>query len=179
MLMIVLEVAAVLIIFWFINITISSFIGIPCLPTHRAQARKMIELARIQPGQTVIDLGAGHGRLLFLAAEAGAEAIGYELNPILVLYIKIRALLSRQKKVRVYWRSLYKADVSRADTVFCFLFESYMRQVEEKLFAEMRPGAKIIAYVFSFPNKKFVLKTEGVRVYEVGSEMESKTGAVH
>jgi len=137
------------------------------LPTHRVQARKMIELAAIKPGDTIFDLGAGHGRLLFFAAAAGAIAIGYELNPILVLYIRLRAFLYRQKNVHIHCRSLFTADTKNADTVFCFLFPKYMAKLEDKLFSEMKPGAKIIAYVFPFPHKKHALKTEGVFVYRV------------
>jgi|SRR3989339_1075842 len=153
--------------FIFAVVLISTLIGIPCLPTHRAQARKMIELAAIKPGDMIFDLGAGHGRLLFLAAEAGATAIGYELNPILVLYVRLRAFLYKQKNVQIYCQSLFTADVKNADTVFCFLFPKYMAKLEEKIFSEMKPGAKIIAYVFPFPHKKHVLKTEGVFVYHV------------
>lgn len=147
---------------------VSTFIGIPCLPTHRAQARRMIELSGIGPGDMVIDLGAGHGRLLFLAADRGARAIGYELNPFLVAYIWIKSKIIRTRGVvEIHWRSLFHADVSRADAVFCFLFERHMAALQEKLFREMKAGSRIVAYVFPFRGRAHRLKDQGIFVYDV------------
>jgi len=146
---------------------ISVIIGVPCLPTHHKQALAMLRLAEIKPNQTVIDLGCGHGRLLFLATKTGADVIGYELNPVLVLFVKLRAYFKKRKNIRVYCESLFKADVKNADVVFCFLFPKYMSRLENKLFLEMKPGAKIISYAFPFPNNKHTIKIEGVFVYQV------------
>ncbi len=152
----------------FAIVLISTIIGIPCLPTHRKQARKMIELAEIKPGDKVIDLGAGHGRLLFLAAQKGAHAVGYELNPVLVAWIWIKSqIIKTPGMVEIKMRSLFTADVRSADTVFCFLFPGYMDKLEEKLFSQMKPGTKIVAYVFPFPNKKYTHKEEGCFVYKI------------
>lgn len=136
-------------------VALSGVIGVPCLPTHRKQARKIIELADLSLGQQVIDLGCGHGRLLFLAAKTGAISVGYELNPILVWYIKIRAWFQKQHNLKVYCQSLFDADVSQVDVVFCFLYPTYMKRLQNKLFKEMKPGAKIISYTFPFPEKQY------------------------
>lgn len=151
----------------FVVVALSGLIGVPCLPTHRKQARKIIELANLKPGQKIIDLGCGHGRLLFLAAKTGSESIGYELNPFLVGYIKIRIFLQKQKNIKIYWRSLFTTDISQADIVVCFLYPNYMKKLQDKLFSEMKPGAKIISYTFPFPEKTHLNKTEGIFVYQV------------
>jgi len=154
--------------FLFIIILISTLIGIPCLPTHRKQARLMIELADIHPGDKVVDLGAGHGRLLFLAAAQGAQATGYELNPFLVLYIWLKTKLKKTPgTVRIKWQSLFKAEVGDADAVFCFLFPGYMPKLDAKLFGDMKAGARIITYVFSFSGRVPIIKKEGVSLYKV------------
>jgi len=174
--MFILYTILIILIFPLVVLFVSSLIGIPCLPTHPQQARLMIELVNIKTGDKVVDLGAGHGRLLFLAAQKGAQAIGYELNPILVLWIWIKSKVARYPgKVIIRWQSLFKADVSEADTVFCFLFEGYMKRLEEKLFSQMKPGAKIIAYVFPFPNREYLSKEQGVFLYEIKKLPDTRT----
>ena len=149
----------------------SVLVGVPLVPTHMPQAKRMMELGGVAPGKTIIDLGSGAGRLIFLAAELGATAIGYELNPFLyfwTLYIIWRRGL--HGKVSMRFRSLYKADVSQADVVFAFLFPKPMKMLEPKLLGEMHPGAKIVSYGFSMPGVVPAVKEQGIYVYDVPSK---------
>ncbi len=163
-------------IFVFISL-ISVIAGVPFVPTHRKQAIKMMELAGIQSGMKVIDLGSGAGRLLFLAAKKGATAVGYELNPFLVLWTNLAILAKGLRgKVTVKWQSIYTADVKTADVVCTFLMERPMRQLEEKLWTEMKSGSKIVSYVFSAPHHAYAVKEEGIYVYTIGQETANKGG---
>ena len=54
--------------------------GAPYVATPKPYRRTMTELAAIQPGERVVDLGSGDGSLLKEAARRGATAIGYELS---------------------------------------------------------------------------------------------------
>jgi len=163
-----LEIIVGLLALWFVVILISTLIGVPYLPTHRKQARLMIELADIKPGMKIVDLGSGTGRLLFLAAQKGAHAVGYEINPFLYCWTKIKIALWRKgNQVEVKFQSLYQADLKDVDVVLCFLFPSYMVKLEDKLFSELKSGAKIISYVFSIITRVPVIKKEGVVMYIV------------
>ncbi len=147
---------------------ISVFVGVPFVPTHQKQARHMVELAGITPGMNVIDLGSGAGRLLFLAARAGARTTGYELNPFLYWWTKIEARLKGMSNVvDMKCQSLYDADVSKADVVLAFLFPEPMKRLGPKLFSEMKPGSKIVSYAFAIPNREPRIKEDGIYVYEV------------
>ncbi len=54
--------------------------------------RQMLKLANIQPGELVIDLGTGDGRILFLAArEYDAQTIGVEISPLRSVLIWFKA----------------------------------------------------------------------------------------
>ncbi len=163
-----LEIIAAVLSLMFAVVLISSLIGVPYLPTHRKQARLMIALAEIKPGMKVVDLGSGTGRLLFLAAKQGAQAVGYEINPFLYWWTKLKiAIFLRSGQVEVKFKSLYRADLKDVDVVFCFLLPNYMVKLENKLFTELKPGAKIISYVFSFTNRAAVVKKEGVMMYRI------------
>lgn len=148
---------------------ISAAIGVPFLPTHRKQAIKMIEFANIQPGMTVVDLGSGAGRLMFLAAKKGANVIGYELNPFLVLWTWLMIKIKRLTNVKVKMRSLYEADLKNVDVVLAFLFPEYMKKLEPKLFSEMKPGSTIISYSFSIPHHTPLVQEEGIMVYKISA----------
>jgi len=45
-------------------------------------------MLNLKSGQTLIELGSGDGRVLKEAAAKGVRAIGYEINPVLVIYSK-------------------------------------------------------------------------------------------
>ena len=49
----------------------------PFVTTPKKTVRAMIALAAIRPGEIVMDLGCGDGRLVFAAAKKGAIATGF------------------------------------------------------------------------------------------------------
>jgi DNA modification methylase len=58
--------------------------GAPYVPTLDPQARAALELLDLKPGQTLLELGSGDGKILVVAARAGLHVVGIELNPFLV-----------------------------------------------------------------------------------------------
>jgi cyclopropane fatty-acyl-phospholipid synthase-like methyltransferase len=41
---------------------------VPFVPTSEEVVRRMLQIAKVKPGETVFDLGAGDGRILIIAA---------------------------------------------------------------------------------------------------------------
>src|SRR3990172_3973287 len=54
------------------------------LPTPQALVDKMLDIAKVTPGDFVMDLGSGDGRTVIAAAKRGARALGVEYNPDMV-----------------------------------------------------------------------------------------------
>lgn len=145
---------------------ISAIVGVPFVQTNHRRAELMMKFADLGPGKTMVDLGSGAGRLLFMAADSGANCIGYELNPILYWWTRFLILLRGKKgKVSVYCRSIYQADLSGVDVVTAYLFPGPMNKLADKLFSELKPGAKIVSCAFSIPGHVPVLKENGIFVY--------------
>lgn len=146
---------------------VSVFIGIPCLPTHKKQAKILIDLCDIKSGMKMVDLGSGHGRLVLMAAKKGANVVGYELNPFLVLlsrWLIWKNNLSHLAKIR--FGSLYRADIADADVVTAFLFKKPMIRLANGLFKQLKQGAKVISYVFEIKDWKPIVHKEGIFIYQ-------------
>ena len=129
------------------------FTGAPYLPTGADRVERMLELAEVGPGTKLVDLGSGDGRIVRAAAKRGAEAVGYEINPILVLLSWQRArnegVGARARFVRGDFR---KADLSHFDVVAIYGVSSLMRSLEPRLEQELKPGARVVSNVFAFPH---------------------------
>jgi ribosomal protein L11 methylase PrmA len=68
------------------------FRGAPYVPSHRKFVRMAFsDLYKVTKKDVLIDIGSGDGIILRIAAAQGAKAIGYEINPILVVISKLLA----------------------------------------------------------------------------------------
>jgi predicted RNA methylase len=121
-------------------------------PTRHEVAEAMLELAEVRATDVVLDLGSGDGRLPIIAAQKyGARGVGIEIDPKLVA-------LSRQNareagvadRVTFVEGDLFAADLSQATVVTLYLSTSILRELEPKLKAQLRPGARIVSHQFWF-----------------------------
>lgn len=121
----------------------------PFVPTRRSDVRRMVELAELRPGDRVYDLGCGDGRIVREAARRGALATGYELSvPTLLL---AKALTSSTANATVRYGDFWKKDLRDADVIFCFLLKEPMRRFEETVWPTLKPGTRVVSYMFTMP----------------------------
>jgi predicted RNA methylase len=119
--------------------------------THRSKIKKILEVIPMHSGQMVYDLGCGDSRFLIEATKRyQVKAIGYEINPWPFLLSRLRIILKRAN-VSVRFEDFWKADLSDADIVFCYLFPDVMDRLKEKLSEELKTGAKVISCNFEIP----------------------------
>ncbi|HEY5549886.1 MAG TPA: methyltransferase domain-containing protein [Candidatus Saccharimonadales bacterium] len=127
--------------------------GAPFLPTLKKQSSEALDLLDLKPGQVFVDLGCGEGRLLAIAASKGLRAVGYELNPFLVLYARGRTRRYGQR-VKVKWSNFWRADLSDADGVFVFLVGHYMKRLDKLLNKHSKNHQiKLVSNAFKIPGK--------------------------
>lgn len=131
----------------------SFLLGAGYQPTPRKVADRMMEMAEVGPDDHVVDLGAGTGSLLFLAAERhGAEVTGVEAEPLRYLYLRLRRFLSPARSRIVLSRgNLYHHDVSDATVVLVFLWPGAMARLRWKLEHELAPGTRVVSYWHPVP----------------------------
>ena len=139
--------------------------GAPYVPTLRPQITTALQLSELKQGQILLELGSGDGRVLFAAAEQGIHAIGYELNPLLVLFTKIRA---RKYKglVEVHWANFWSTPWPECDVIFVFLLDKYMEKLDKKIVQEYkRNKIKLISFAFAVPDRQPARVNNGVYLY--------------
>lgn len=136
--------------------------GAPYLPTQRKQADAALSLLDLKPGQTLYELGCGDGRVLRYAAQRDLRAVGYELNPVLVIVAYIVTWRYRSQ-VRIVWGSFWNAPLDDADGVFVFLLDRFMPRLHDRL--EQAKPIRLASYTFKIPHKKIVKERDGVFLY--------------
>jgi len=135
--------------------------------TRREKIATIIKLAQIKPGETVIDLGSGDGRLLLASAQKGARAIGYEINPFLVLLTQVRTRRKSRGEVIIKRQNLWKANLSIANVVFVYGRKKTMQKFEDFVYKNAKKGISIVANTNPFPNKKPQKIENGIYLYKV------------
>jgi lipopolysaccharide export LptBFGC system permease protein LptF len=56
------------VLFFALSALLASLWGAPWAPTSIRTTRKMLEMAALKPGEKLVDLGAGDGRIVIMAA---------------------------------------------------------------------------------------------------------------
>jgi cyclopropane fatty-acyl-phospholipid synthase-like methyltransferase len=142
------------------------FTGAHYVPTSDARMERMLRLARLSAGDRFVDIGSGDGKLVIAAAQMGADAYGYELNPVMVLVSKAniqKAGLSG--KAHIYWKDFWHEDLSSFDVVTVYGIPHIMGMLEKKLQRELREGGRVASNAFPFPSWKEEAREGGVFVY--------------
>lgn len=139
--------------------------GAPYVPTLRAQRHIALDLLNLKKGQTLYELGSGDGSLLIEAASRGIKAVGYELNPILVIISRWRAR-RHPGMVKVYWSNFWHANLAAADGIFIFQMDKSMKNLEAKIKEEKQGKLKVASHAFKVPGKKPLRKVGAILLYE-------------
>ena len=125
-------------------------------PTPMPVVRAMLTLANVGPSDVVYDLGSGDGRMVITAAqEFGARGVGIEIDPALVARAESNARTAGvDQRVEFRHGNMYEADVSDATVVTLFLHPDPNLKLRPKLLKDLRPGARIVSYVWNMGDWK-------------------------
>jgi tRNA G37 N-methylase Trm5 len=133
--------------------------GAPYVPTPSAIVDRMLTLAKVGPGDFVVDLGSGDGRLVITSVEKykARGGRGIDIDPKLVkLANENAAKAGVADRVKFIEGDLFKADVSDATVVTLYLLPSMLGDVEAKLAKELKPGTRVISHDYPLPSWKHV-----------------------
>lgn len=139
--------------------------GAPYLPTLSPQIQTALKLADLKPGQTLLELGCGDGRVLIAAAKQNLQVVGYELNPLLAAVAWLRTRRYR-KQVQIICGSFWKKQWPEADAAFTFLLPRYMDKLEEQCRSYPYKPLKLVSFAFTIPDRKPAKQKNGVFLYK-------------
>ena len=139
-------------------------IGAPYVPTFTRTIKQAFDFINLNSTDTLVDLGAGDGKVVLLAARRGATAKGYELSPIMWLIAWLRTLFIPH--ARVVYGNFYKQQLAEATVVFVFLMPQNMERLRRYLSQQAIPNGKyLLSYTFPF---KSALPLKTIRVPKCG-----------
>jgi SAM-dependent methyltransferase len=141
------------------------FIGAPYVPILRRDYGPLLDLVELKPGQTLIDLGSGDGRLLREVAKRGVHAIGYEINPVLYL-ISLVVCWQYRQFVSIRLGDYWHIKLPPAHIIYVFLLDKYMARLDRKLLNELSQPAQLVSFVFQIPGRIPIRSSRNAFVYD-------------
>ncbi len=128
---------------------------VPYVPTPQEVVDRMLQMAKVNASDYLIDLGSGDGRIVVTAARKhGARGFGVDINPVRVS----EALANAQKagvadKVAFYQRDLFQTDLAQATVITMYLLPRVNMELRPKLL-DLKPGTRIVSHDFSMDDWK-------------------------
>ncbi len=124
-------------------------LDVPYVATRSAMVDAMLDMADVGPGDYVIDLGTGDGRILIAAAQdRGAGGLGVDLDAALIEDANEEAQsLGLADRVTFREQDLFETPLKDADVVTMFLLPEVNLRLRPSLLA-LKPGTRIVSNRF-------------------------------
>jgi ribosomal protein L11 methylase PrmA len=139
------------------------------VPTDQAVVDKMLEMAKVKKDDIVFDLGCGDGRIVCSAAKKyGARGIGIDIDPARIKEANENAKTANVTRLVTFRQEdLFLAGWKEASVITLYLLPELNLKLRPRLWAELKPGTRIVSHAFDMgdwkPEKK--LESNGRTVY--------------
>ncbi|MBM5790056.1 class I SAM-dependent methyltransferase [Candidatus Parcubacteria bacterium] len=165
---------AMIVLLLLVSAAYAAMRGAPWVPTWKRDLGRIERLAALQPGERFVELGCGTGRVCrYLAQTTDAQTFGVELSVIQWVWANICVILRRpkvakgsprlqdpslstlaqndKKRIKIYLGDIFHHNLSSYDVVYLFLMPETYAKLRDKLERELKPGARVITYVWPIP----------------------------
>lgn len=117
------------------------------VPTPQHVVEEMLEMAKVGPSDTLIDLGSGDGRIIITAARKhGARGFGVDLDRYLLKLANDNARKGGvADRARFFEQDLFETDLSGATVITSYLLPEMNLRLRPKFLA-LKPGTRIVAH---------------------------------
>jgi len=118
--------------------------------TPQDVVEEMLEMAKVTKDDVVYDLGCGDGRFVITAAKKhGARGVGIDIDPKRIQESRKKAMEAGvADHVRFIEDDLFTTHISEATIITLYLLQDLNLKLRPKLFRELKPGSRVVSYVF-------------------------------
>ena len=119
----------------------------PFVASDMTNVERMVKLARLRPGDVVVDLGSGDGRIVFTSLRANPKVTGWGVDLDAALVDKTNAAARAQgfgNRAQFFHRNAFDADLSKVDVIYMWLWTEVQQMLRAKILAEARPGTRVV-----------------------------------
>ena len=135
------------------------------VPTDKKTVENIVKLLQIKPSMKIADLGSGDGRIVIALSQAGAQATGFENNPVLFLWSWVKTKKSGQGRAQIRFQSFWHKDLGEFDAVVVFGMTHIMERLGNKLRKELKSGAVVVSNIFELPDWPVTAQEGSLRLY--------------
>lgn len=145
------------------------------VPTPQEVVDEMLSMAKVSPGDYLIDLGSGDGRIVITAAKKhGARGFGVDLDRYLLKKANENARLAGvADRAHFFERNLFETDLTPATVITSYLLPEMNLKLRPKILG-LKPGTRVVTHDYDmddwFPDAQKVIPVPGK---EVGDEGKS------
>ncbi|OMH31733.1 hypothetical protein [Motiliproteus sp. MSK22-1] len=131
-------------------------LGISPMPSSKKARKAIIHLTKDTGTGPIFDLGSGWGNLLIPLAKEYPERqiVGYELSLIPWLIASLIKEILSLNNLKIYRKNFFKADLSSASVIVCYLYPEGMISIAKKLISENITSCILISNNFSLPSQQ-------------------------
>lgn len=154
------------------------------VPTPHEVVDRMLDEAKVRPTDVVYDLGCGDGRMVIAAAKKfGTLGVGVDLDPARIREARANAKAAGvDELVTFHVGDMFETDIREADVVLLYLLPELNRRLKPKLFAELKPGARVVSHDFDMgkgwpPDRSINLGQDGIYMW-IMPPLAERQGAV-
>ncbi|HEV8094954.1 MAG TPA: class I SAM-dependent methyltransferase [Burkholderiales bacterium] len=139
------------------------------VPTPHEVVEDMLRLVDVKKGDVLYDLGSGDGRIPIAAAKIyGVRAVGIDIDPARIAEAQENAKKAGVTHLVEFRQAdLFLSDFREATVVTLYLLPELNVKLRPRLWAELKPGTRIVSHQFDMgdwkPDKK--LESTGRTIY--------------
>ena len=126
------------------------------VPTPFEVVDRMLAVAKVGRNDRLFDLGSGDGRIVIAAAKRfGTRGVGIDIDPQRITESRYNAdTAGVVRLVEFRQADLFATDLRQATVVTLYLLPELNVRLRPKLFAELRPGTRVVSHSFDMGDWK-------------------------
>lgn len=138
-----------LLLFFFFSQLNAQNLDVPYVPTPNDVLERMLDMADVGPGDYVIDLGSGDGRIVIAAAKRGAVGHGVDLDPERIAEARENAETEGvSDRIMFMQGDIFETDFSQASVITLYLLTSVNLELRPSLLENLEPGTRVVSHSF-------------------------------